>query len=208
MENKYLINVKKVDGSVVSFESRKEASTILEILNSGNEFVLLGNQLERVKSIENVTVEELRQPEESENTEISNLEGKRVHVTRLDGNPVDLYATLKLHVYGSVNSNTYYALLDCSNPYYEGYGVYSENTDKFGDEDCYTVVDDEFVGRRVHVKMLDGSPVDFYATLEQKEESERVYILRNCSNPNYENFRVFKKESYGYRDCDEYTFVE
>lgn len=205
MENKYLVNVRKVDGSVVSFRSHKGASSILNELNSGNEFILLGNQLERAKSIENVTVEELCQSEDSENTETSNLEGKRVHVTRLDGNPVDFYATLMPHEFFP---SKYYALVDCSDSRYRGYGVYKENTDRFEDDDCYTVVDDEFVGKEVHVKKLDGSPVDFYATLSHEEESTRVYILKNCSNPYYNNFRVFKKGSYGYRDCDEYTFVE
>lgn len=205
MENKYLINVRKVDGSVVSFRSHRGASSILEELNSFNEFVRLGNQLERVKNVESVTVEELRQPEDSESTEISNLEGQRVHVTRMDGFKADFYATLKAHRH---SPSKYYVLVDCSDPDQEGFGVHKENTGGFEEIDYYTVVDDEFVGKRVHVKKLDGSPVDFYATLGHNEKSTRVYILKNCSKPCYNNFRVFKKGNYGYRDCDEYTFVE
>lgn len=207
MENKYLINVKKVDGSVVSFRSHRGASSLLEELNSGNEFVRLGNQLERVKNVESVTVEELRQSEDSEDyegTEISNLEGQRVHVTRIDGFKSDFYATLKAHRH----SPQYYVLVDCSDHHYEGYGVYKENTDGFGGDDYYTVVNDKFVGKKVHVTMLDGSPVDFYATLGHEEQSTRVYVLKDCSNPLYNHFRVFKKDSYGYLDCDSYTFVE
>lgn len=205
MENKYLINVKKADGSVVSFKSHKGASSILEGLNSFNEFVQLGNQLERVKNVESVTVEELRKPEDSESTEINNLEGQRVHVTRMDGFKADFYATLKAH---SHSPSKYYVLVDCSDPDYEGYGVYKENTDGFGGDDYYTVVNDKFVGKKVHVTMLDGSPVDFYATLGHEEQSTRVYVLKDCSNPLYNHFRVFKKDGYGYLDCDSYTFVE
>lgn len=203
MENKYLINVKKVDGSVVSFRSHRGASSLLEELNSGNEFVRLGNQLERVKSIENVTVEELHQPEDSEDG-VNNF-GKRVHVTRLDGYKVDFYATLDTHWN---NTSKYYALVDCSNPDYEGFGVFKENTDGFEKIDYYTVVNDKFVGKKVHVTMLDSSPVDFYATLGHEKQSTHVYVLKDCSNPLYNHFRVFKKDNDGYLDCDSYTFVD
>lgn len=203
MENKYLINVKKVDGSVVSFRSHRGASSLLEELNSFNEFVQLGNQLERVKNVESVTVEELRQPEDSEEG-VNNL-GKRVHVTRLDGYKVDFYATLDTHWR---SPSEYYALVDCSNPEYEDFGVCRENTDGFEEIDSYTVVNDKFVGKKVHVTMLDSSPVDFYATLGHEKQSTHVYVLKDCSNPLYNHFRVFKKDNDGYLDCDSYTFVE
>lgn len=205
MENKYLINVKKVDGSVVSFRSHRGASSLLEELNSGNEFVQLGNQLERVKSIENVTVDELCQSEDSRSIEISNLEGQRVHVTRMEGFKADFYATLKAH---SHSPSKYYVLVDCSDHRYEGYGVYKENTDGFGGDDYYTVVNDKFVGKKVHVTMLDGSPVDFYATLGHEKQSTNVYVLKDCTNPLFNHFRVFKKDNDGYLDCDSYTFVD
>lgn len=205
MENKYLINVKKVDGSIVSFRSHRGASPLLEELNSFNEFVQLGNQLERVKNVESVTVEELSQSEDSESAEINNLEGKRVHVTRMDGFKADFYATLKAHRH---SPSKYYVLVDCSDPDQEGFGVHKENTGGFGGDDYYTVVNDKFVGKKVHVTMLDSSPVDFYATLGHDEQSTHVYVLKDCTNPLFNNFRVFKKDSYGYLDCDSYTFVE
>lgn len=205
MENKYLINVKKVDGSVVSFRSHRGASSLLEELNSGNEFVLLGNQLERVKNVENVTVDELCQSEDSDSTEISNLEGQRVHVTRMDGFKADFYATLKAHRH---SPSKYYVLVDCSDPDQEGFGVHKENTGGFEEIDYYTVVNDKFVGKKVHVTMLDNSPVDFYATLGHEKQSTHVYVLKDCTNPLYNHFRVFKKDSYGYLDCDRYTFVD
>jgi len=206
MGDKYLINVRKVDGSVITFESDKGALYMSEELNSGNDFVLLGNHLERVESIDSATIEELIQPENSENPDkvnLSGLVGERVHVTKVDGFETDFYATLDIH---RECPNTYYILIKCSDSDYEGYGVYKESASGFMKEDCYTVVED-LSGKRVHVTMLNNNTVDFYATLKSKKSLPRIYILKDCSVPEYNDFNVFRRDSELYKDFDCYEVV-
>ena len=206
MENKYLISVRKVDGSVITFESNKGALYMSEELNSGNDFVLLGNHLERVKSIDSATIEELSHPEFSENTDkinLNDLVGERVHVTKVDGFKTDFYATLDTH---REYPNTYYILIKCSDSDYEGYGVYKESASGFMKEDCYTVIED-LSGKIVHVTMLNGRAVNFYATLKSNESLSGVYILKDCSVPEYNDVNVFRRDSELYKDFDYYEVV-
>lgn len=63
-------------------------------------------------------------------------------------------------------------------------------------------------GDRVHVKKLDWEDVDFFATLEQANNTHLFYKLKNCSNSGFENRRVFNEHfgSYG-KNEDYYTLA-
>ncbi|WP_258236922.1 DUF3310 domain-containing protein [Mammaliicoccus sciuri] len=72
--------------------------------------------------------------------------GDRVHVTRLDGEKVDFYATL-------TSFGSYYEtaeLVNCTNSSLEGVGVYLPNEEGFGpdEDDYYTLATEEPVIQR------------------------------------------------------------
>lgn len=65
--------------------------------------------------------------------------GNRVHVTKLDWDDVDFYATLKEHETRGI----VFLLSDCTNSEYEGEFVWKPEKHEFGDEDYYTLATDE-----------------------------------------------------------------
>ncbi len=65
--------------------------------------------------------------------------GNRVHVTKLDWDDVDFYATLKEHE----TRGMVFLLSDCTNSEYEGEFVWKPEKREFGDEDYYTLATDE-----------------------------------------------------------------
>lgn len=62
-------------------------------------------------------------------------------------------------------------------------------------------------GDRVHVRMLHGGRVDFYATLRIFDEFH--FKLTDCSNTLFNNFKVYRPNTEKYRlnDCYYYTLV-
>ncbi len=62
-------------------------------------------------------------------------------------------------------------------------------------------------GDRVHVRMLHGGRVDFYATLRIFDEFH--FKLTECSNTLFNNFKVYRPNTEEYRlnDCYYYTLV-
>lgn len=62
-------------------------------------------------------------------------------------------------------------------------------------------------GDRVHVRMLHGGRVDFYATLRIFDEFH--FKLTDCSNTLFNNFKVYRPNTEEYRlnDCYYYTLV-
>lgn len=64
-------------------------------------------------------------------------------------------------------------------------------------------------GDRVHVTRLDWDDVDFYATLKPAHNPHIFHKLKNCSNSDYENERVWNERSelYGKNKKDYYTLV-
>ncbi|WP_436894971.1 DUF3310 domain-containing protein [Mammaliicoccus sciuri] len=64
-------------------------------------------------------------------------------------------------------------------------------------------------GDRVHVTRLDWGDVDFYATLKPAHNPHIFHKLKNCSNSDYENERVWNERSelYGKNKKDYYTLA-
>ena len=62
-------------------------------------------------------------------------------------------------------------------------------------------------GDRVHVRMLHGGRIDFYATLRIFDEFH--FKLTDCSNTLFNNFKVYRPNTEKYRlnDCYYYTLV-
>lgn len=62
-------------------------------------------------------------------------------------------------------------------------------------------------GDRVHVRMLHGGRVDFYATLRIFDEFH--FKLTDCSNTLFNNFKVYRPNTEEYRlnECYYYTLV-
>ncbi len=62
-------------------------------------------------------------------------------------------------------------------------------------------------GDRVHVRMLHGGRVDFYATLRIFDEFH--FKLTECSNTLFNNFKVYRPNTEEYRlnDCYYYTLA-
>ncbi|MEB5757427.1 DUF3310 domain-containing protein [Mammaliicoccus sciuri] len=60
------------------------------------------------------------------------------------------------------------------------------------------------LGDRVHVTRLNWDDVDFYATLEQANNTQLFYKLKNCSNSGYENKRVSKGHNGRYVENEDY----
>lgn len=65
--------------------------------------------------------------------------GDRVHVTRLDWDDVDFYATLK----EDETRGRVFLISDCTNSEYEGEFVWKPEKHEFGDKDYYTLATDE-----------------------------------------------------------------
>lgn len=62
-------------------------------------------------------------------------------------------------------------------------------------------------GDRVHVRMLHGGRVDFYATLKEHETRGMVFLLSDCTNSEYEGEFVWKPEKREFGDEDYYTLA-
>lgn len=98
--------------------------------------------------------------------------GDRVHVTRLDGEKVDFYATLS--GFDSYNETT--ELVNCTNNSLEGVSVYLPNDEDFGLDrfDYYTLSTDENKGLR----WSDGSSAEGTPIMYDEEDSEEPVIQR------------------------------
>ena len=99
--------------------------------------------------------------------------GDRVHVTKLDGQKVDFYATLN-----NLNLDLETATLDnCTKNLYEGRGVYLATDEDFGpgDVDYYTLATDEEDTEEPVIQRVED--------IEQAIEQQRVYIEKFNHDP-------------------------
>ena len=98
--------------------------------------------------------------------------GDRVHVTRLDGEKVDFYATLSY--FDSFLKTAY--LVNCTDKSHEKEGVYWSICEDFGPNktDYYTLATDEAKG----LKWSDGSSAEGTPIMCDEEDSEEPVIQR------------------------------
>lgn len=115
--------------------------------------------------------------------------GDRVHVTRLDGQKVDFYATL------TDADLDIWELVNCTDFQYEGVAIYKEIENKFGPdkEDFYTLATDEedteepviqritdTVNHPSHYNFGDIEVVDFIEQVTKHYNSDVAYHIGNA----------------------------
>ncbi len=96
--------------------------------------------------------------------------GDRVHVTRLNGDKVDFYATLK----EKNPITTSFILTECTNKDYDKLPVWKAGMYEFGDRDYYTLATDEAKG----LKWSDGSSAEGKPIMCDEEDTEEPVIQR------------------------------
>lgn len=104
--------------------------------------------------------------------------GDRVHVTRLDGEKVDFYATLK-----ETRTDAVFCLIDCTYHRYETVQVYTPKTKDFGPDkaDYYTLATDENKGLRWSDRSsAEGTPI-----MCDEEDTEEPVIQRINDVPDH-----------------------
>ncbi|MDT0703934.1 DUF3310 domain-containing protein [Mammaliicoccus sciuri] len=116
--------------------------------------------------------------------------GDRVHVTRLNGNKVDFYATLK-----NTRTTGVFCLIDCTYYRYESVQVYTPKSFVFGPDktDYYTLATDEedteepviqrindTVNHPSHYNFGDIEVVDFIEQVTKHYNSDVAYHIGNA----------------------------
>ncbi|WP_204981696.1 DUF3310 domain-containing protein [Mammaliicoccus sciuri] len=98
----------------------------------------------------------------------------RVHVTKLDWDDVDFYATLKEHE----TRGMVFLLSDCTNSEYEGEFVWKPEKREFGDEDYYTLATDEEDSEEPVIQRVDN----MYNEARSKNYEIQEYIQHDPVN--------------------------
>lgn len=92
--------------------------------------------------------------------------GDRVHVTRLDGEDVDFYATLK------EGDFDIFILLNCTDIRYDNKLLWKPERYSFSEKDFYTLVTDE----DKHLRWSDGSSAEGKIIIADEEDTEPAEV--------------------------------
>ena len=140
--------------------------------------------------------------------------GDKVHVTRLDGEKVDFYATIgDLYQHGELME-----LVNCTDKSFKGVGVYLPNDKDFGpdEDDYYTLVTDEedselpaiqhdklikdierLRGALIKTQNLADELMDIQVKYNRLTEHIRLKALHNPSVSRYKDLMCFINEMEG-----------
>lgn len=125
--------------------------------------------------------------------------GDRVHVTRLDGEKVDFYATLT--DFDSYNETA--DIVNCTDSSFEGVGVYLPNETDFGPDkiDYYTLATDEEDTEEPVIQRTN----DMYNTARSKNYETQEYIQHDPVNkPSHYNYGDIEVIDYCDQVCKQY----